>query len=99
MTIILDPMNTSDLIAIIGIIIGIVVAYFIYKLTTRITFYESMKHRSEIQAVLAKKISEIAKGQNAKVEFYNVRLFKNDYFKNNNQHWLWGYGYLAAELE
>ncbi len=99
MTIILDPLNTSDLIAILGIIIGIMVSYFIYKLTTRITFFESMKHRSEIQTVLAKKISEIAKGQNAKVEFYNVRLFKNDHFKNNNRHWLWGYRYRAAELE
>lgn len=91
-------MSLSDVIAIIGLIVSSFIAYNIYFLSKRLTFQDEMAHGAKVRKQVDGLLADIRKGYNSKIEFINVKRYKNDYPHNNEEN-RYGYTYQAAELK
>ena len=91
-------MNISDWIAVVGIIIGGIIAFLIDRLQRRLSFRDEMTHGADIRTRVDELLQRIRGGGSRKVEFINIKRYKKDYPHNNkeNRH---GYTYQGAELK
>ena len=89
---------TSDIIAIISVLVSGFIAYNIYFLQKRLTFRDEMLNAAQIREKVDVLLRDIRNGTSSKIEFINVKRYKKDYPHNNeeNRH---GYTYQAAELK
>lgn len=89
----------GDYLQLMGIIVGIVVAYSIYLLQKRLSDKQKIEHRLDVEAKVGSKLYDILyKDSNPKVQLYNSRLIGKKRFAANKRSLLWGYPYHVAEL-
>ncbi len=91
-------MTISDVIAIIGVLVSVFIAYNIYFLSKRLTFRDEMLSAAQIRKIVDGLLADIRQGHNSKIEFINVKRYKKDYPHNNEEN-RYGYTYQAAELK
>lgn len=96
----------NDIIQTIGILVGIVIAFLIYRLERRMSFRDKLAHRAKLQSEIEPLLREIKDGRRRKVELLNVKRYEIDYPNNNEGkegHTYWGaelyrYGFNGIEF-
>jgi len=85
-------------IGVIGIFVGVFVAYHVHRLSKQKTFAERFQRRESIQKKVEDLLYKIRNGGNSKVELINVSKYDKHYPHNNKQSRK-GYTYIGAELK
>ncbi|MBP6858779.1 MAG: hypothetical protein KBC33_03025 [Candidatus Pacebacteria bacterium] len=88
----------NTIINLLGIIIGVIVALYVHKLSQQQKFNERFTKRQSIQKQIDDLLYRISNGGSSKVELINLAKYDTHYPKINNKtrH---GYTYLGAELK
>ena len=88
----------ENIVEIVGILVGVFIAYHVYFLSRRIVLKDRLIHRENIRKQIEPLLHEISNGNNREVEIVNVKKYTSHYPDNNERN-RYGYTYTKGELK